>query len=390
MAQRAMIPESEYSERLRRAAALVAEKGLDVLIVNSTEADYSNARYFSSFWPLFETAGVAITPDGRAALMVGPESKEYASDRSVIQNIFAMMEYRESADPAYPEFQVSNYRDVFQFLGVAGDAPRIGIGGYLVTNLAQMDGLNSAYPNAEIVRSDAIMTTLRSIKSESEIACMKEGFRITELAISEVLNSLRPGMTELQAVGIAQKVIYENGAEYEGLPMYVFSGESTRHAISRSTHRVIQKGDLVQLNLSAKVDGYSPSIGIPVGIGKLSSEVRILVEFGLKAHRWTYKQLREGAVASRIAQDYIEYFKQHEYHEHYLYGPCHGTGLIEVEPPWMETTSEYALKDGMTFQVDTFVSTKTYGLRWETGAVIRPDGMELLSSPIGTIYELDV
>lgn len=390
MVQRARIPESEYSARLKKVATLIAEKGLDVLIVNSTEADYSNARYFSGFWPLFETAGVAITPAGRAALMVGPESKEYASDRSVIQNIFAMMEYRESADPAYPEFQVSNYKDVFRFLGVTGDALRIGIGGYLVTNLAQMDGLKSAYPNAEIVRSDDIMTELRSIKSVNELSCMKEGFRITELAIREVLNSLRPGMTELQAVGIAQKAIYENGAEYEGLPMYVFSGESTRHAISRSTHRVIQKGDLVQLNLSAKVDGYSPSIGMPVGIGKFSPEVKTLVDFGLEAHRWTYKQLREGTVASRVAKDYVEYFKKNGYGDYYLYGPCHGTGLIEVEPPWMETTSEYELKDGMTFQVDTFVSTKTYGMRWETGAVIRPEGMELLSSPIGTIYELDV
>ncbi len=48
-------------------------------------------------------------------------------------------------------------------------------------------------------------------------------------------------MTELQLVGIAQKTIYENGAEYEGLPMYVFSEKSTRHAISRSTYREIRR-----------------------------------------------------------------------------------------------------------------------------------------------------
>ena len=67
-------------------------------------------------------------------------------------------------------------------------------------------------------------------------------------------------MTELQLVGIAQKSIYEHGAEYEGLPMYAFSEKSTSHAISRSTYREIGKGDLVQLNLSAKVEGYSPAL----------------------------------------------------------------------------------------------------------------------------------
>ena len=65
-------------------------------------------------------------------------------------------------------------------------------------------------------------------------------------------------------------MIYENGAEYEGLPMYVFSEKSTSHAISRSSHKVIEKGDLVQLNLSAKVDGYSPSIGMPISMGPLT------------------------------------------------------------------------------------------------------------------------
>ena len=34
-------------------------------------------------------------------------------------------------------------------------------------------------------------------------------------------------------VGIAQRVIYENGAEYEGLPMYVFS-ESQRGTLFRA------------------------------------------------------------------------------------------------------------------------------------------------------------
>ncbi len=43
----------------------------------------------------------------------------------------------------------------------------------------------------------------------------------------------------------------------------------------------------------------------------------------------------------------------------------------------------------MTFQIDTFVTTDTFGIRWEKGAVIREDGCELLCSPIGTIHELE-
>ena len=47
---RIMIPVEEFKERVARAAKLVQEKGLDVLVVNGSEADYADTRYFSNFW----------------------------------------------------------------------------------------------------------------------------------------------------------------------------------------------------------------------------------------------------------------------------------------------------------------------------------------------------
>ena len=389
MSQRVSIPETEFQERIRKAAA-PSSSGLDVLVVNSNEADYANVRYFSNFWPLFETAGVAISPLGKAALMVGPESEKYAADRSMIPNIFQLMEYRESADPAYPEARPSNYTDVFHSIGINGKKLKIGVGGYLVSNPIQLAGLGSAFRTPRLCGRTTSWLPSAASNRRTRIACIREGLRITEIATKEVIRCIRPGMTELQLVGVAQKTIYENGAEYEGLPMYVFSEKSTRHAISRSTHREIQKGDIVQLNLSAKVDGYSPSIGMPISMGKLTGRKREIVEFGLEAHRWTYAQLKAGVLASDVAKNYIEFFKKRGAYDNYLYGPCHGTGLIEVEAPWMESISNYHLAENMTFQVDTFVSTKDFGIRWETGVAIRKDNAELLSQPIGEIFEIGV
>ena len=77
---RVCIPDYEYQERIQRAAKLLRAKGLDVMVVASTESDYANARYFSGFWPLFERAGVAISANGDAALLVGPESAVFGKD----------------------------------------------------------------------------------------------------------------------------------------------------------------------------------------------------------------------------------------------------------------------------------------------------------------------
>ena len=372
--QRVCIPDWEYQERIKKAAKMLQECGLDVMVVASTESDYANARYFSGFWPLFECAGVAISANGDAALLVGPESAVFGKDFGKIEKVFVLKEFRESADPSYPELIPNTFGEVFQSIGVTGENIRIGLGSYVECTLPIYEGLKNAYPKAEIVQCNDIMVNLRKIKSENELACIKEGFRIIELATDEVIRNLKPGVTELQMVGVAQRVIYENGAEYEGLPMYVFSEESTRHAISRSRYREIKKGDIVQLNLSSKIDGYSPSIGLPVIMGKLEGERRQIVDFCRKMHEWTEAQLKAGAYADDVAKRFLQKYKDAGYEKNYVYGPCHGTGMIEVEAPWMETSTHYPLEENMTFQIDTFISGPTFGCRWEKGVSITKDG----------------
>lgn len=383
------IPDHEYKERVTRAAKILQREKLDAMIVNSNEADYANARYFSGFWPLFERSGVAISASGDAALMVGPESREFAADRSRLEKIFVLKEYRESADPAYPELKADTYQDVFHAIGVNGKKLRIGVASYLDTSVIIIEGIKAAFPEAEIVRADQIMVELRSIKSVNEINCLREGYRIAELATQQVIKEIQPGMTELQMVGVAERVVYEQGAEYEGLPMYVFSEASTRHAISRSSYREFQKGDIVQLNLSAKIDGYSAAIGYPIVLGKLEGKRRDVVMFGLEAHKWTQQQVKSGVPASQIAENFYKYYVDNGYKDNFVYGPLHGTGMIEVEAPWVETTSDYALKPNMTFQIDTFISTDTFGVRWEKGIAVTEDGCDVLSPEIGKLYELE-
>lgn len=383
------IPDHEYKERVQRAAALMRRDGLDVMFVNSTESDYANARYFTNYWPVFERSGCAISAAGDAALLVGPESAEFGADRNKLDKLFVLREYRESANPEYPELKCHTFHDVLKGIGVTGSKLRIGVASYLDTSVVIFNGIREAFPNAEIVDAGHIMTELRSIKSDSEIACLKEGYRIAELATQQVIKEIRPGMTELQMVGVAQRVVYEQGAEYEGLPMYVFAEESTRHCISRSSYRQFKKGDIVQLNLSAKIDGYSASVGFPIVLGKLEGRRRDVVLFGRQAHHWVESQLKCGMAASDIAKMAYQYYVDNGFGENYVYGPLHGTGLCEVEAPWVETSSTYNFKPGMCFQIDTFAATTEFGVRWEKGVCIRENSIEVLSGSIEKFYELD-
>ncbi len=96
-------------------------------------------------------------------------------------------------------------------------------------------------------------------------------------------------------------------------------------------------------------------------------------------------------VAKEVAIRYEEYVKAQGMWRHYLYGPCTGLGLMEVEQPWMEAVSEYVIEPDMTFQADTFFYDDDFGLRWEDGMVVKESGpADWLSSGLHMeIIELD-
>ena len=188
---RICIPDHEYKERVQRCTAILRREKLDALIVNGNEADYANPRYFSGFWPLFERAGVAISAGGDAALMVGPESREFGADRNKLDKIFCLKAYREGADPSYPELQADTFQDVFKAIGVTGQKLRIGIASFLDTSMTIYQAICDAFPGAEFVNAGYIMTELRQIKSENELACLREGYRLADLATKQVIKEIQ-------------------------------------------------------------------------------------------------------------------------------------------------------------------------------------------------------
>lgn len=381
------ILQSEFEERIRKFQANIKAAGLDACLVHATESDMAHVRYLSEYWPTFETAAVLMPAEGEPVLLVGPESDIYSSHRSFYKHIEKLIEYRESAEPDAPGMSFITFRDLMAKY-IPGGVRKLGIVGWAITSLPVYTSLKEQLPDVELVKADMTLWPLRYVKSEGELACMRKAFQISELAVEAILNEIKPGMTELQAVGIAQREIYRHGGEYEGHALYCFCGESTNNAISRPTHNKIVPNEVIQLNIGARVGGYSSSVGLPFSIGPLPERKRRLVEFGLEAHKKTMELLSAGKPAGQVVNEYEAWVKERGFGQYLLYGPCHSIGMMEVERPWMESTSEYLLEKNMTFQVDTFFYDHDFGLRWENGVIIKDGGIEMMSSKFMEMVEL--
>jgi len=370
------IPQTEFDRRIAAVQAELARRDLDALIVFGHDSESHNIRYLADYWPAFESAGVLVPVEGTPMLLIGPESLTYARSRTRLPEIRQLIAYRESSEPEYPGVKLPTFADVFDEVSGGKGIKRLGMAASAITSVPVYLGIQEAMAGGEIVKADDLLIGMRMEKSEVEIAAIREAFRVAALAIKAILEEMKPGMTELQVVGIAQREIYAHGGEYEGHPLYVLSGEHSSHAIGRPMHRVLEKGQVVQLSIGAKVAGYTSSIGRCVALGQVPADVRKLLEVALDAEKKTMELIKAGVSAGWISQQVAEYVASRGMADKLLYGPCHGIGLMECEHPWMETSSTYLLKPNMTFQIDSFLHTDTYGARFEDGVRVTETGVE--------------
>lgn len=129
------------------------------------------------------------------------------------------------------------------------------------------------------------------IKSEQEIALMREAGRIVCEILDELEKAVAPGVTTWELDALAEKLIYEKGARpafkgYHGFPACLCASvnDEVVHGIP-SKRRRLQEGDLMKLDFGVVYRGYFGDSARTVPVGKVSAEAQALVEATREALR---------------------------------------------------------------------------------------------------------
>jgi len=383
-----LLQKDDFIQRIQAMQGKLAAEALDAIIIVSSEAEPANVRYFTNYWPVFETAGIVIPRTGEAILLVGPETEKLVERNSVIQNHRKLLEFRESSDPMYPDIVHTTFQDVFKEINGGQPVRKIGLIGANIMNVHVYEGILEAADGAEVVRSDKLLREMRMIKSDKEIALMQRAASIAEAGFKYALERVRPGMTEIQAAAECMYGVLSQGAETPGFMIWCVSGRSTNQAIGKSTHKVIERGEMVQFTMGAMADGYVSSFGRPFIFGKMTPEMNRLLEVGLEANSLTHRLIKPGAEAADVAKQVHGHIRVSGFGDYIVYGPGHGTGMMECEYPFIESTSTFQFERNMTFAVDTFLAGPDYGMRFEDTVVVTDSGVKQLAPYRREIIEL--
>ena len=135
------------------------------------------------------------------------------------------------------------------------------------------------------------------LKTGEEIERMRVAGRITGEVLAEIGKSLRAGQTTAEIDSRAEKLIREKGAEP------VFLGyRGYRHATCISINneivhgipgdRVVRDGDIVSLDVGAKINGYCGDAAATFPIGKVSAKAEKLLRVGRACLKAAIRQAR--------------------------------------------------------------------------------------------------
>ncbi len=122
------------------------------------------------------------------------------------------------------------------------------------------------------------------LKTTRELALMREACRISAGALKVAGEAVRPGVSTWEIDKIAYDYIISQGAEPNFLNLYGFPAtacisinDEVIHGIP-SKKRILKSGDIVSIDLGAKVNGYNGDNAATFACGEISDEAKRLIE----------------------------------------------------------------------------------------------------------------
>lgn len=210
------------------------------------------------------------------------------------------------------------------------------------------------------------------IKSEREIAAMRQAGRIVARVMETLKLYLRAGMKTKELDVLAAKELKKLGAKasfkgYRGFPasLCVSVNDEIVHGIPGE--RVLNDGDIVSLDLGAIYNGFQGDGAVTVAVGEISPQARKLVKTTEGALMAGIAAARPGARLGDISaaiQDYAEGGNGYRVVREYT---GHGIGREMHEEPQIPNFGRPGtgpeLKKGMTLALEPMVNAGDWRTR---------------------------
>jgi methionyl aminopeptidase len=225
-----------------------------------------------------------------------------------------------------------------------------------------------------------------SIESETDLIGLRRIGRIVALTLHEMLRQVQPGMTTAELDEIGEVMLREYGARPAPRLVYNFPGATCISINDEAAHgipgeRVIRAGDLVNIDVSAELEGYFADTAATVAVPPVSALQQRLCACAQRAIGRAMAEARAGRPLNRIGKA-AELTARRCGFNVIRNLPGHGVGRNIHEDPtvpgFYDQRAKQRLPEGLVITVEPFLST------WADQVVADPDGWTL-RTPDGSL-----
>jgi Xaa-Pro aminopeptidase len=144
--------------------------------------------------------------------------------------------------------------------------------------------------------------------------------------------------------------------------------------------RVLEQGDVVRLDVGGCTDGFASDVARTIAIGHARDRFREVYGLVERAGRTAMAAVRPGARCGAIDRTARNVIEEAGYGDALLHRTGHGLGRSLHEPPWIVSTNDVTLQEGMVFSIEPGVYLPgEFGVRTEEIVHVTAGGCQRLS-----------
>ena len=306
----------EMEARITMLRRHMAEQSIDAVLFTSIH----NVNYFSDFvyCSFGRSYGLVVTPERHTTISA---NIDYGQPwrRSFGDNL------------VYTDWHRDNFLVAVRELVPARG--RVGIEFDHVT-LHNRDKLAAALPEVVFVDIGEAAMRMRMVKSEEELALIREGAAVCDVGGWACREAIREGAPEHEvALHATRAMVREIARRYPHTELmdtwtWFQSGINTDGAHNPVTTRAIEAGDVLSLNCFAMISGYYQALERTLFLGEPGARARRLWEINVEVHRRGCELILPGACCRDIAAELNEIYARHGLLDYRTFGYGHSFGTL--------------------------------------------------------------
>ncbi|MCL2822046.1 MAG: aminopeptidase P family protein [Firmicutes bacterium] len=214
------------------------------------------------------------------------------------------------------------------------------------------DELKNILPNTALVPASIDISLKRSIKTDEEISKIAAAQIVAQKAFSKTVDLIKVGMTERE---VAAELLYHmqifgaSGAAFDTIVAFGPNSASPHH---KTGDKKLQKGDIILIDMGAKVNGYCSDMTRTFCLNDTSSQLKDLHALVLEAQEKALQGIRAGMTTREADAICREFFKANGYEKEFGHSLGHGLGIDLHEFPPVSFAIDEVLQANMVISVE--------------------------------------